>query len=77
MNGVLVVRVLPNTPAAKSGIRRGDVILEIDGQPVKTAAELQRIVENSHVGQVLQMKVQRANQSTSISVRAGELQEQS
>jgi S1-C subfamily serine protease len=77
INGVLVVRVLPNTPAAKSGIRRGDVILEIDEQPVKTAAELQRIVENSHVGQVLQMKVQRANQSTSISVRAGELQEQS
>lgn len=71
--GVLVVRVLPNTPAADAGIRRGDVIVQIDGQPVTRADQLQNLVESSQVGQVLQMKVQRGNQTTSIGVSTGEM----
>jgi S1-C subfamily serine protease len=77
INGILVVRVLPNTPAAASGMRRGDVIVQIDGQAVETAAELQRIVDSSGIGQMLEMKVQRGKQTTSIGIRTGELQEQS
>ncbi len=74
INGVLVVQVLPNTPAATSGIRRGDVVTEIDGQPITTADQLQRIVENSGVAKVLQVKVRRGNQTNTLSVRTGELQ---
>ncbi len=77
INAVLVVRVLPNTPSESAGIRRGDTILQIDGQTVKTAEQLQNIVENSRVGQTLQLRVQRGNQTLSLSVRTGELQEQS
>ncbi|MBD2003133.1 MULTISPECIES: HhoA/HhoB/HtrA family serine endopeptidase [Cyanophyceae] len=77
INGILVVRVLPNTPAAASGMRRGDVIVQIDGQAVETAAELQRIVDSSRIGQMLEMKVQRGRETTSIGIRTGELQEQS
>lgn len=73
VNGVLVVQVLPNTPAASSGLRRGDVVTAIDGQSVTSADQLQRIVENSNVGQVLQMKVRRGNQTNTISVRTGEM----
>jgi S1-C subfamily serine protease len=73
LNGVLVVQVIPNSPAAAAGIRRGDVVVEIDGQPVTTADRLQRIVENSGVNQVLQIKVQRGKQTDTLSVRTGEL----
>jgi S1-C subfamily serine protease len=74
VNGVVVVRVLPSTPAEKSGLRRGDVITEIDGQPVTNAEQLQRFVENSQIGQSLKMQVQRGNQSRQLSIQTAELQ---
>lgn len=74
INGVVVMGVLPDTPAATAGIRSGDVIVEIEGQPVTTAGQLQDIVEDSRVGQVLQIKVKRGNQTQKLAVRTAELQ---
>ncbi|QSJ17937.1 trypsin-like peptidase domain-containing protein [Nostoc sp. UHCC 0702] len=74
VNGVLVMRVIPNSPAATAGIRRGDVIVQIDGKPITSAEQLQNLVEDSRLGQVLQVKVQRGNQTQQLSVRTAELQ---
>ncbi|NER24569.1 MAG: trypsin-like serine protease [Symploca sp. SIO1C2] len=74
INGVLVIKVFPDTPAAAAGIRRGDVVIAIDGQQVKSAEQLQRVVENSGVDQVIQIKLRRGNQTKTIPVRTGELQ---
>ncbi len=73
ITGVLVVRVLPNTPAASAGMRRGDVIVQIEEQPINTADQVQNLVENSRVGQILRMKLQRGNQTASIGVSTGEM----
>ncbi|WP_202222408.1 PDZ domain-containing protein [Okeania sp. KiyG1] len=57
VNGVLVTKVLSGTAAEKAGIRRGDVILEIDNQPIINAEQLQRKVEDSSVGEKLEFKI--------------------
>ncbi|MEA5504394.1 HhoA/HhoB/HtrA family serine endopeptidase [Halotia wernerae UHCC 0503] len=74
VNGVVVIRVIPNSPAATAGVRRGDVIVQVDGKPITSAEQLQNIVEDSRLGQVLQVKVQRGSQIQSLSVRTAELQ---
>lgn len=71
--GVLVIRVLPDTPAEAAGIRRGDVITELDGQAVTSADQLQKLVERSRVGQSLQLKVLRGDRTQQIAVRTAEL----
>jgi S1-C subfamily serine protease len=75
VTGVLVVQVFANTPAAKSGIRWGDVIVDVDGQPVGSAGELQAIVDSSRVGQVLQVKVKRGGQVQQLAIRTAELKD--
>ncbi|NET80702.1 MAG: trypsin-like serine protease [Moorea sp. SIO1F2] len=73
INGVLVVQVMPDTPAADAGMRRGDIIVQIDGTPVTNATQLQRLVENSGVNKVLEIKVRRGKQTTSVFVRTDAL----
>lgn len=75
VNGVLVMRVMPNSPAAEAGLRRGDVITDIDGQTITTAEDLQRTVERSSVGQPLRLRVIRNGNTQTITVRPGDLQD--
>ena len=74
VNGVLVVRVVPESPAAAAGLRRGDVIVQVEGQNVTKAEQLQSLVEDTEVGQALQIKIRRGNQTQQFSLRTGELQ---
>ena len=74
VNGVLVMNVLPNTPAASAGLRRGDVVVQIEDQGIVSADQLQRFVENSRVGQPLKLKVLRGDRPQQLTVRTAELQ---
>lgn len=76
VTGVLVIRVMPDTPAAAAGLRRGDVILSVDGTPVTSADQLQLRVENSRVDQALRLRVQRGSSTQTIAVRTAEMQSQ-
>jgi Do/DeqQ family serine protease len=67
--GVLIFRVMPNAPAAKAGLKSGDVITKLNGQPVTTADQVQQAVENSSVGGTLQVEVRRNGQTLTMSLQ--------
>ncbi|MGB8700264.1 MAG: HhoA/HhoB/HtrA family serine endopeptidase [Thermosynechococcaceae cyanobacterium] len=73
VNGVLVLKVLPNTPAATAGIRLGDVIMSIDSQPVSNASQFQAAVENTQVGQGLDLTIRRGSRTQTVTVKTAEL----
>lgn len=74
ISGVLVMRVIPDRPAAKAGLRRGDVIKSVADQKVTTAAQLQQAVEASRIGKPLSITLQRGETTQKLSVRPQELQ---
>ena len=74
--GVLVVRVLPNTPAAKAGLRRGDVIVKISGRPVTRADQLQSQIDRVSVGEALEVTLKRGDRTQLFSVETADLSAQ-
>jgi S1-C subfamily serine protease len=73
VNGVLVIRVLPNTAASIAGMRRGDAILEVDGSAIHDANQLQDVMENSRVSQQLQVRILRDGKDRLVKVLPKEL----
>lgn len=75
-DGVLVVRVLPNTPAAVAGLRRGDVITKVEGVRVKQADQLQSRVDQVKVGASLNVTFRRGDRTQNLSVKTADLSTQ-
>ena len=69
--GVLVVKVIPRSPAAKSGLQPGDVISEVGGKPVATSFQVQEQVDKSKIGSELAVKVIRNGKVKTIQVEPG------
>jgi S1-C subfamily serine protease len=75
LNGVMVAQVIPNSPAAAGGLRRGDVITQVNGQTVVTAENLQQLVEKSRINDWLQIQLRRGPQTLQLKIKPGELAE--
>lgn len=75
-DGVLIAQVMPNSPAARGGLREGDVIVAIEGQPVNDGAAVQQAVEQSKVGQDLSITLRRSGREQTITVRPGNVPNQ-
>jgi serine protease Do len=58
-NGVLVINVGRGSPANRSGVSAGDVILEADKKPLKSWEDLQHTVQNRKVGESLELSIGR------------------
>jgi len=54
-----VAEVVPGSPAARAGLRRGDLVLTAAGRPVKVAQGLQRLMFEEAIGKPLQITVLR------------------
>ncbi|HEY9771441.1 MAG TPA: HhoA/HhoB/HtrA family serine endopeptidase [Coleofasciculaceae cyanobacterium] len=74
VEGVLIVRVLPSTPAEAAGLRLGDVITAIDGQAVTDASQLQTIVDGSGLDKNLQFTVKRGDRTLKLRVVTTQLE---
>ncbi len=70
--GALVNDVVPNGPAAKAGMRSGDIVLDINGREVKEDKDLQRAVLTYPVGEKLAITVLRDGQQQKLSVVTAE-----
>lgn len=69
--GILIAKVMPNSPAAQAGLRAGDVIHKVNGQPVKNAEDIQKAVEDSQVGSNLQFELRRNQTQMNLAVKPG------
>jgi serine protease Do len=72
-SGALVNEVAPGGPAQQAGVRRGDVIVEFEGEKIESWNELPRVVAGSPVGQEVDIVVMRGGKRKSIGVTLGEL----
>ncbi len=66
--GVLVEEVSTDSPAEKAGIRKGDVIVEFDGERVRSVRQLTRLVQETPAGRTVAAILQRDGQRTTVSV---------
>jgi serine protease Do len=66
--GALINEVQPDAPGAKAGLRTGDVITELDGQPVADAGQLQMLVGQKRPGDTVHLRVIRDSKPTNIPV---------
>jgi serine protease Do len=73
--GALVADVTAGSPAARAGIERGDIILEMNGQPVNGPDDLSVRIAETSPGSTVQLKIARNGQMHEISVTLGELSE--
>lgn len=67
--GLLVLDAIPDSPAEKAGLQVLDVLLAIDGEPVGSTKALQDAIEARHVGDQVDLIVERNGRRIRLSVR--------
>jgi serine protease Do len=71
--GALVSGLKPDAPAAKAGLRDGDVILTLNGQPVESANDLRLRISQTAPGSSVKLGISRDGKTQDVSVTLGEL----
>jgi len=69
--GALVAYVLPGSPAARAGLKQGDVLIEVQGKPVADPAGMLNLVAALAPGQSAKLKIRRQGQDVDASITVG------
>jgi serine protease DegQ len=67
--GAAVVEVEAGSPAARAGLKSGDVVVAVGGEPVRSATELRNRIGLARVGANLEMAVERGGKPHQVTVR--------
>ena len=66
--GIIVSDVKNNGPAARAGVRTGDVIVEFDGERVRSTRQFSRLVQETAVGHTVKATVLREGHRTDVQI---------
>ncbi len=72
-SGVFVAKVLESSPAAKAGIRPGDIIIEVNGKPVKEDDLIREAIATNPIGTKLKITYYRGSKKSQTTVKIGEM----
>jgi S1-C subfamily serine protease len=72
-SGVEVIEVVGDSPAASAGVRNGDLILEVDGQAIESANDLQRMMVAEMIGRTVSALVWRSGDELELTLVPAEL----
>jgi serine protease Do len=69
--GLVVTSVVPDGPADRANIRRGDVILELNRQPVRKVDDVKAIIAKLKENDLVLLRVRRGDQASFLTLRIG------
>jgi len=70
--GVLIAAVVPGSPAEEAGLKRGDIILEIDGEAVNSPLNLHEAIQAKEPGDTIEVILQRGSERLTDTIELGE-----
>ena len=73
MEGAIIIQVTPDSPAARSGLRPGDVVLTVNGKRVKGVTQLRQIIASAEIGQELELGFIREGSATTAKAKVAEM----
>ena len=68
-NGALITEVTPGSPAAKAGLKPGDLVVAVDGKPIDNAQDLRNAQGLKPLGSTLTLDVQRGSKHLQVSAK--------
>ncbi len=73
--GVVIGRIVSDSPAAKAGLKEDDVVTEVNGQRIEGTAQFRRMIREIPAGRTVQLTVWRDARSQTLSVTLGKAEE--
>ena len=71
--GIEVLQVVPDSPADQAGVRPEDILVRLDGTPVRSIGQLQELLDRDRISRQLPLEIVRGGQAQTLQVEPAEL----